>query len=123
MGNVNTVNILGLWNIILSVLLSVVILFAVNNKNRYTNILAIVGLYNIIVILLIMKVGMYRVGTYYGAARLSLWDKILMKMKRNNRFFLRMGFYIITGVLILFKMSRYSSSPGFEYKTVFNLLK
>ena len=118
LGNVTTVNIWGLWNVLVTIVLSIIILFRRNYIDKKGRILAISGIYDIITLLLVVKIGMYRVVTYYEIIRLALWGTVEEKQNKHNRWILGICFFIIIIVFLLFKMSRYSSSPGFVYKTI-----
>lgn len=120
--NVITVNILGLWNIIATIGLAILMFYSKRTKTRRDNCLIVFGLYNIVPLILNINLGMYRVTGFYLMSRISLWDEKISKYKGVNRLIINGISLILVLIILLFKMSRYSSNPGFAYEFVWSEL-
>lgn len=122
LGNMNTVNILGLWNIIATIGLAILMFHSKKIKTRRGNCLVVFALYNIVPLILNINLGMYRVTGFYLMPRISLWDEKISEYKGSNRLIVNGISLILVLIILLFKMSRYSSNPGFAYEFVWSEL-
>lgn len=122
LGNMVTVNILGLWNIIATIGLAILMLYSKRTKTRRGNCLVVFGLYNIVPLILNINLGMYRVAGFYMMPRISLWDEKISEYKGFNRLIVNGISLILVLIILLFQMSRYSSNPGFAYEFVWSEL-
>ena len=119
--NLDSVNILGLWNIIGVVLIACIFFYFLKGREKKTNILVISGMYNIVPLLLIIFVGAYRVGDIYSMTRISLLDEIPSRFPRNEQVIIKLLSMIIVIFFLLYKFGRYSNSIGFAYEFVWSV--
>ena len=116
-----TGNILGYWYIILSIMLSVVLLIINRETFNKNNVLIMSTLYNALLLIINAQFGAYRLTNLYVPARLSLWDTLPNRFRSPQaKLISKIILCSFLLVYMMFRLSRYSSSPGFSYKFFWN---
>lgn len=115
----------GNWYVILGILLALFALFKYKSKSikniEVINIFVTIS--NIAVLLIALGSGAYRLTNYYAFSRMNVWsyvsNKIYEKQNKNAVVVIKVIAFAFVIVYLLFRMSRNSSSPGFEYNFIF----
>src|SRR5690606_29663593 len=115
--------IIGNWYVILGILLALFALFKYKSIKKIDLINIMVTISNIVILLVALGTGAYRLTYYYAFSRMNVWsyvfNKIYEKQNKNAVVVLKIIAFAFVVVYLLFRMSRNSSYPGFEYKFIF----
>lgn len=115
--------VIGNWYVIFGILLAVYALFKYTPKQSKDSVNIFVTLSNLMVLLIVLKTGAYRLPYYYAFSRMNVWSYVTEKLNERqhgiDKLILKTFAFIFVVFYLLFRMSRGSSNPGFEYNFVF----
>lgn len=113
----------GNWYVILGILLAIYSVFKLKIKDKNEQINILIALSNSIILVVVLGTGAYRLTYYYAFSRMYVWSYISREIYYGQHISIRFVIKIICFAFILFyllfRMSRNSGNPGFEYNLIF----